>query len=84
MKSSSRFKGSTNFLQPAVHEIEILGNFGAFGSYFGSKNWLPAPFSIISKSILKMDPLKFQKNAVFELSKIGQSPLSSTGQLNGS
>ena len=37
MKSSSRFKGSTNFLQPAVHEIEILGNFGAFGSYFGSK-----------------------------------------------
>ena len=56
-----RLVGSTNLLQPAVLKIWLLGNFGAFKSNFGPKNGFHPTFSLITKSILKIDPLSIPK-----------------------
>ena len=61
MKSCNNFEGSTNLLLPTVREIWILGNIGAFGANFGPKNGFHSSFSLITKSILRVDPLRITK-----------------------
>ena len=58
----------------------FLDNFGVFGSNFGPKNKFRQPFSLIIKSIFKIDPLRNVKQLLsWSLQKLDGHPSSSTG-----
>ena len=63
---------STNFLQPAVREMWSLDISWAFALNFVPKNEFCPPFSLITRSVLKIDPLSILKQ--LELSIIGWLP----------
>ena len=50
----NQFEGSDKFLQPAVYEIRILGNFKGFGPNVVLKNEFGPHFGLITKPILKI------------------------------
>ena len=55
---------STNFFRPTVGKICIFCNFGVVGvvgSNLRPKNWFLSLFSLTTKSVLKIDPLRIPK-----------------------
>ena len=52
---------SSIFLWSTSCKICILGKLGTFGFNYGPKNWFRPPFSLITKSILKIDLLRIPK-----------------------